>query len=141
VTLPRVVLDTNYLVSALLFSTGQCAWLRTAWQGGRFIPVADHRCASELIRVLNYPKFRLSADEQQSLLADYLPYVESIDIATPPAGLPEARDADDVIFLALAAAAGADVLVSGDHDLLTLNAVFSVPILSVIEFHAWLEDR
>ncbi|MEX0449094.1 putative toxin-antitoxin system toxin component, PIN family [Spiribacter sp. 221] len=139
--MPRVVLDTNCLVSALLFSAGQCTWLRTAWQNGRFIPVADHRCASELIRVLNYPKFKLSADEQESLLADYLPYVESVDMATRPAELPEARDADDVIFLALAAAAGADVLVSGDRDLLTLNEVFSVPILSVAEFRAWLDDR
>ncbi len=140
-TLPRVVLDTNCLVSALLFPAGQCVWLRTAWQNRRFIPLADRRCAGELLRVLNYPKFKLSADEQESLLADYLPYVESVDIATPPEGLPAVRDADDVIFLALAAVAGADVLVSGDRDLLTLNEVFSVPILSVAEFSSWMDSR
>lgn len=140
-TLPRVVLDTNCLVSALLFSTERCAWLRTAWQNRRFTPLADQRCAGELLRVLGYPKFKLSADEQESLLADYLPYAESVAIEALPAGLPEVRDADDVIFLALAVAGHADVLVSGDRDLLTLKGIFSVPILTVAEFSAWLDKR
>ena len=140
-TLPRVVLDTNCLISALLFSTGQCAWLRTAWQNQRFIPLTDQRCARELIRVLGYPKFKLSASEQEILLADYLPYSESVALARSPAGLPEVRDTDDLIFLAPAAAGRADVLVSGDRDLLALKGGFSVPILSVAEFSDWLDHR
>lgn len=36
-SVPRVVLDTNCLVSALIFSRGRFAWLREAWQAKRFI--------------------------------------------------------------------------------------------------------
>ena len=31
-TAPRVVFDTNVLVSALLFPAGRLSWLREAWQ-------------------------------------------------------------------------------------------------------------
>ena len=44
----------------------------------RFIPLASRDTVSELIRVLNYPKFKLSEDDQQVLLADYLLYVETV---------------------------------------------------------------
>jgi hypothetical protein len=35
---PRVVLDTNVVLSALLFGGGWAARLRTGWQSGRFVP-------------------------------------------------------------------------------------------------------
>ena len=55
---PRVVLDTNCLVSALLFSKQPLAWLRHSWQNGDIIPLASKETVSELIRVLAYPKWR-----------------------------------------------------------------------------------
>ena len=56
---PRIVLDTNALVSALLFGGRSLAWLVEAWQVRRTIPLASAQTAMELIRVLGYPKFRL----------------------------------------------------------------------------------
>lgn len=53
---PRVVLDTNCVVSALLFSRGRLAWLRRAWQSGRVVPLVSRGTATKLIRVLAYPK-------------------------------------------------------------------------------------
>jgi predicted nucleic acid-binding protein len=35
---PRVVLDTNVILSALIFSRGRFAWLREAWKNGRIRP-------------------------------------------------------------------------------------------------------
>ncbi len=75
-SVPRVVLDTNCLISALLFSTGRLAWLREGWQAGRFIPLVSRDTIGELIRVLAYPKFRLDAREQETLLADFLPFAD-----------------------------------------------------------------
>lgn len=135
---PRVVLDTNCLVSALIFSRSRFAWLREAWQAGRFIALGSHDTVSELLRVLNYPKFKLSRDEQEALLAEFLPYVETVRIEMKPEGLPEIRDVDDIIFLALAAVAHADALVSGDDDIQAIKAQFHVPILTVAEFADWL---
>lgn len=138
-SIPRVVLDTNCLVSALIFSRGRFAWLREAWQAKRFIALASHDTVSELLRVLAYPKFKLSHDEQETLLAEFLPFVETIKIATTPEGLPEIRDADDVIFLVLAAVAHADALVSGDGDIQTVRDQFHIPILTLAEFTDWLQ--
>ncbi|MFQ4135329.1 putative toxin-antitoxin system toxin component, PIN family [Nodosilinea sp. PGN35] len=48
----RVVLDTNVLVSALVFRQGSIATLRTAWQAQHFIPLVSRATATELIRDL-----------------------------------------------------------------------------------------
>ena len=138
-SIPRVVLDTNCLVSALIFSRGRFAWLREAWQAKRFIALASRDTISELLRVLAYPKFKLSQDEQEVLLAEFLPFVETVKIETTPEGLPQIRDADDVIFLVLAAVAQADALVSGDGDILAVRDQFHIPILTVAEFADWLQ--
>lgn len=135
----RVVLDTNCLVSALIFSHSRFAWLREAWQAKRFIALASRDTASELLRVLAHPKFKLSRDEQQTLLAEFLPFVETVQVEATPEGLPDIRDADDVIFLALAAVAHADALVSGDGDIQAVRMQFHIPILTVAEFSDWLQ--
>lgn len=54
----RVVLDTNVLLSALLFPAGSLSWLRQAWQSEALRPLASRDTTAELIRVLTYPKFR-----------------------------------------------------------------------------------
>ena len=58
---PRVVLDTNVVLSALVFRKGTTARLRAAWQGGHCLPLVSAATAQELMRVLSYPKFRLDA--------------------------------------------------------------------------------
>ncbi|MCX8018452.1 MAG: putative toxin-antitoxin system toxin component, PIN family [Rhodocyclaceae bacterium] len=140
-SVPRVVLDTNCLVSALIFSRGRFAWLREAWQAKRFIALASHDTVSELLRVLAYPKFKLTRDEQETLLADFLPYVETVKIDTTPDSLPDIRDADDIIFLVLAAVGRADALVSGDADIQAVRNQFRIPILTVEEFADWLQSH
>ena len=125
----RLVLDTNVLLSALLFPTGSLSWLRHAWQSEAILPLASRDTTTELLRVLCYPKFRLTGDEREDLLADYLPWCETVIVSKPPA-VPECRDFSDRPFLELALAGKADALVTGDDDLLALASVFSVPILT-----------
>lgn len=137
-SIARVVLDTNCLVSALIFSRGRLAWLRQAWQAKRFIPLASRDTVSELLRVLAYPKFKLSHDEQAALLAEFLPFVETVKVDAMPEGLPEIRDAVDVIYLVLATVAQADALVSGDGDIQAVREQFQTPIMTVAEFADWL---
>jgi predicted nucleic acid-binding protein len=75
---PRAVLDTNLILSALVFSAATLVVLRRRWQSQRFIPLVSKATAPELVRVLGYPKFRLSAEEREELLSDYLPLCESV---------------------------------------------------------------
>ncbi len=132
-TQPRIVLDTNVLLSALLFHAGALSWLRHAWQSEIIRPLASRDTAAELIRVLSYPRFRLTEDKREDLLGDYLPWCESVKLPNPPE-VPDCRDPFDKPFLELALAAKADALVTGDNDLLTLTEVFSVPILTPAAF-------
>lgn len=82
-----------------------------------------------LIRVLTYPEFALNADDQRELLDDYLPCCESADISGKQVAIPQCRDPFDRAFLHLAVAGQADVLVTGDADILALAGEFAVPIL------------
>jgi putative PIN family toxin of toxin-antitoxin system len=139
---PRVVLDTNCLVSALLFSKGKLSWLRDAWMCQRFIPLISRDTASELIRVLNYPKFQLDKKEQEIILAEFLPYAEVVHIKIVPKNLPKLRDPDDLIFLELAVYGNAEALVSGDAHLLAVESQLApINVLTVTEFAAWLEEH
>lgn len=131
----RVVLDTNVVLSALLFGGGATAHVRAGWMAGRFVPLASAATAQELVRVLAYPKFRLTAGEQQDLLADYLPWVEVVRIPDPPPKVPTCRDPFDLPFLHLAVAGKAVALVSGDKDLLALAGSRTIcPVLAVDAF-------
>ncbi len=131
---PRVVVDTNLVLSALVFAGGRLAPLRLAWQGQRMLPLVSQTTVAELIRTLAYPKFKLAADEQNELLADYLPYCKTVRIPAPPPITPPCRDVFDVAFLELALAGKADALITGDKDLLTLAGTLACPILSAEQF-------
>ncbi len=122
-------LDPNVLLSALLFSSGSLAWLRRAWQSETILPLVSQATALELIRVLSYPKFRLSDEEREDMLADYLPWCETVIVSDPP-DVPPCRDPFDRPFLELALTGKADASVTGDEDLLALAQEFPVPILT-----------
>ncbi len=133
--IPRVVLDTNTLVSALLFRAGRLSWLRHAWRSGEVLPLVSKETTRELLRVLAYPKFRLDETEIQELLGDFLPYAETCSITPGDMGAPHCRDPDDQMFLDLSLAARADALVTGDGDLLALADEFPIPIVTPAEFY------
>jgi putative PIN family toxin of toxin-antitoxin system len=131
---PRVVIDTNLVLSALVFAQGRLTPLRQGWQDQRIQPLVSRDTAAELMRVLAYPKFKLAPDEQQELLADYLPYCKIVRIPDPPPRTPVCRDVFDVPFLQLALAGKADMLLTGDRDLLALAGIFACPIVTAEQF-------
>lgn len=115
---PRAVFDTTTVVSALLFANGRLAWLRRHWQQGGCVPLLSAATAAELTRVLAYPKFQLTREAREELLAEYVPHCLIVErVKRCPLAC---RDANDQPFLDLAQSGEADVLVSGDKDLLAL---------------------
>jgi putative PIN family toxin of toxin-antitoxin system len=89
---------------------------------------------SPIIRVLAYPKFKLTKAEQEDLLADYLPFCDTVLLPEQLPTIPECRDPFDVPFLVLALVGNADYLVTGDRDLLCLVDSFACPIVTVEQF-------
>ncbi|WP_250124465.1 putative toxin-antitoxin system toxin component, PIN family [Chroococcidiopsis sp. CCMEE 29] len=135
----QVVIDTNLVVSALVFG-GNIAKLRFAWQEERFIPLVSKATITELIRVLAYPKFKLTKAEQEDLLADYLPFCGTVVMPDSLPLIPECRDPFDKPFLVLALVGQADYLVTGDRDLLCIADSFSCPIVIVEKFLAAIDS-
>ncbi len=131
---PRVVLDTNVVLSALVFAQGRLAAVRHAWHEELCSPLVSRATAAELVRTLAYPKFRLAPEEQRELLADYLPYCITVRIPAKPPKTPACRDPADIPFLQLAVAGKAEYLVTGDRDLLLLANRFACPIVTAEEW-------
>lgn len=139
---PRAVIDTNVILSALVFGGCATARVRRAWQAGLLLPLASTATVQELMRVLAYPKFKLSANDQRELLADYLPFAEVVTVPEPPPRVPDCRDPHDLPFLHLAVAGKADLLVTGDADLLALTAPGTrpKPRFRIVSVQALLES-
>jgi uncharacterized protein len=141
----RLVLDTNVVISALVFQSAGLAPLRGYWQKEVIKPLICRETAKELIAALAYPKFKLSLGEQEAMLADYLPFCEAIKVTTDDdtdarskvaARTPICRDPADEKFLILALEGRADRIVTGDKDLLILNNTQGLSIVTPQEFLA-----
>lgn len=117
----KVVVDTNCVVSALVFESSGAAWLRSAWRQQALAPVVSKETVTELLRVLTYPKFKLTDTEQEAILADYLPYAEVFSFTGRRPAVPDCRDADDKVFLQLLVASSANWLITGDEHLLGIK--------------------
>jgi putative PIN family toxin of toxin-antitoxin system len=125
-------LDTNVLVSALLF-TGTASELVPLWQQGAITVLLSRGILEEYLRVLSYPKFQLSEGDIKSLIEEeVLPYVE---VVSPKRRLGVVkRDPSDDKFLECAMGGKAEVIISGDKDLLFLGRYRRIRIQSPAQF-------
>jgi putative PIN family toxin of toxin-antitoxin system len=127
----RIVLDTNVLVSGLLFG-GVPGRIVSLWQDGKVRPLCSKAIVEEYLRVLAYPKFHLTESEISLLLShEILPYFEVIEVK--PGEHFVASDPEDDKFVWWALQGGAEMIVSGDEHLVTLNST-PIPVLTAAEF-------
>ncbi|HVP08068.1 MAG TPA: putative toxin-antitoxin system toxin component, PIN family [Burkholderiales bacterium] len=122
----RLVLDTNVWLDWLLFEDPGIARLRALRERGAVEILIDEPCEAELAEVLARPfaKRTLDAAAQAAALAACRRASTRVQarLSDPErARLPLCRDPDDQKFLELAAAAGADCLVTKDRELLALS--------------------
>lgn len=124
----RVVLDTNVLVSGLLSPKGAPGRIVAAWDDARFELVLAFAQLEEIGRVLAYPKIRSSTkwtDEDIGRFLEQL-YLRAHVVETLSDQGVAVRDPTDAPILAAFVASKADVLVSGDEDLLSLRGRFAI---------------
>lgn len=137
----RAVFDTNVLVSYLLTHRPPIATLidRHLTQED-IVLVTAPELLEELDRVLQYPKLQryYTEEERTRFVALLMALSEVVEL---PETIPRiCRDPDDDQVIACAVAGGADVIVSGDRDLLVLKQVGDIPILSAAQFLELIED-
>jgi uncharacterized protein len=117
----RVVLDPGVLVSAVLSRSGAPAGIIDAWRDGEFDLIVSPLLLDELEDVLLRLQFRdYATAEQVRAYVDGLA-VEGVAFDDPADRARVTRDPDDDYLFALAVAAGADLLVSGDKDLTSVS--------------------
>jgi putative PIN family toxin of toxin-antitoxin system len=128
----RVVLDPNVVVSALLF-TGISSKLLPLWQDDVITVLVSRGIVEEYLRVLSYPKFKLSEGEIKGLIEEeLLLYVETVK---PGRRLRVVdRDPSDDKFIECAVAGKARVIISGDKDLLSIGRYQRILIQSPAQF-------
>jgi putative PIN family toxin of toxin-antitoxin system len=127
-----VVIDTNVVISALLFG-GEPGELIPLWKNGRIAALASKEMVDEYLRVLAYPKFELGAEEINFLLyQEIVPYFEIVT-AKPGSVIIEEDPSDDK-FIRCAQAGRAKTIISGDRHLLRLKALGGIRILTPARF-------
>ena len=126
----RVVLDTNVLVSGLLWRGPPHELIQQA-RSGRMTIVSSTDLLVEFGAVIRRRKFRpalgRSRTDVDRLLREVRHLVEIVRLT--PALEVISRDPDDDVVLAVAVAARADLIVSGDIDLLILRSYRGIPIV------------
>lgn len=132
----RVVLDTNVWVSGLLWGGSPRRVIELAEQQQLTVFVSD-RLLRELETTLKYPKLQARITKIgipiEELLLKVRQLVE-LCAAPPLLAVPNLRDPDDAIVVAIAVAISADAIVTGDDDLLVLEQFDRIPILTPAAF-------
>ncbi len=121
----RVLLDTNVIVSAVT-TRGLCADVFRAVLAAHEL-VTCPRVLQEVRRVLG---MKFGVPEQ--LIEEYLELISQDAILAEPEDQPDLpiEDRDDAAIVAAALSAGAQVLVTGDHELQSLKSIGKVRIIS-----------
>lgn len=130
----RIVLDTNIVISALLWRGPPHQLLEALRAHPAAQLFSSPLLLEELTDVLTRPaatkRLAVIGKNPREVLADYL---EAIDLVEPVESPRVARDPDDDQVLACALAAQAEIIVSGDRDLLDLGTFRNIRILTATQ--------
>jgi putative PIN family toxin of toxin-antitoxin system len=131
----RVVIDTNLLVTYLLTHRDPIATIIDHHLAlGHFTLLSAAELLAELERVLAYPRLQRFYDD--ATRGEFAALIAQLgELQDLPQEIPRiCRDPGDDIFIACAVTGEADLIVSGDKDLLALGAVGSIAIVTARQF-------
>ncbi len=138
----RVVVDTNVIVRAVIKPTGAVGSVLLHLRQGDYTLLYDQSLLEELVDVLNRPrirdKYRLTQRDIQTVVGLILLRGEAVTVRERIAAC---RDPKDDKFLEVAVAGEADVIVSGDQDLLVLHPFAGIPIIPPTAFLQMLDTE
>ena len=130
----RVVIDTNVVFSGLIKPDSVPGQVLSAWRGGSFRLVLSEFLIEEIDAVLARTKLQALVAWPPARIDRFVLELRAFCDVVEPAELDfkYPRDPDDVPVLATLIASGADILVTGDRDLLALRDKY--PIETPAEF-------
>jgi uncharacterized protein len=134
----RAVVDPGVLIAALISKTGPPVRFGDYWRAGAFDLVVSRRLLDELDDVLSRAKFRPYVTEAEVRHYRALVSEQAVVVKDPEFEPGLTPDPEDDYLVALARAADADVIVSGDRHLTELVDA-RPPVLTAREFVARLQ--
>jgi uncharacterized protein len=129
---PRYVIDTNTLVSALLFagSLPNQALEKAVKQGTLLFSEVTVDELIEVISRTKFDKYILRVLREEFVIA----LVRDAVIVSKTLSIKASRDPKDDKFIELALAGSASCIITGDKDLLELHPFQNIPILTAKDF-------
>jgi len=127
----RLVLDTNVLISGAFYS-GPPLRILQAFIEGEFQLAFSPEILVEYKRVGEEFSQKRSNPDFESLPG--LLVAQALIVEAPDLDQPICSDPHDDKFIACVLAVGADVIVSGDKDLLSISGKFTIPVMRPKEF-------
>jgi putative PIN family toxin of toxin-antitoxin system len=126
----RAVLDTNVVVSALIWGGKPLGLLEAATEG-RVDLVTSPVLLAELAEVLHRPHLKMRLQRVRGSVEEALALYAALAISVTPATVPRAvpNDPDDDHVIAAAVVGQADIIASGDRHLLSLGTYQTIRIL------------
>lgn len=130
----RIVLDTNVLIAGLLWRGTPGRLLEMARDGAVMLATSVV-LLDELAEVLKRQKFAAMLARVDAAAMDLVDEMRALAevFEAPPLAVPVCRDPDDDAVLAVALAADAELIVTGDADLLALGSYAGVDIVKPAE--------
>lgn len=131
--MPKIVVDTNLVVSAVITSHGNSARVLELFRKNLIEIVISEEIATEIQKVLNYPKIRKRHGWSQEETKRFIKGIKKFCIVVTPEAHSDSiviQDASDDKFLDCALAGEADYIVTGDNHLLNLGQYSGIPIIT-----------
>jgi putative PIN family toxin of toxin-antitoxin system len=135
----RAVVDTNILVRAVIKPQGSVGPVLQRLRRRDYMLLLSRATLDELVDVLHRPRLRLKYGLSESALRAVIRLlVLRSELVQSDVPIAVCRDPKDDKLLEVAVAGQADVIVSGDEDLLVLDPYAAIPIVSPSRFLAML---
>ena len=134
----KIVLDTNVPVSGLLSPFGPCGEIVRMVSSAELTLAFDARIITEYQEVLIRPKFRFDRDKIDALLD----HIEHRGLTVAPSPLPQSLpDIDDEPFLAVAIAAKAVCIITGNQIHFPRDLCLGVTVFSPSDFLMFYKEQ
>ena len=131
----KAVIDTNILVRALIKPTGTVDPVITSLRDEKFTLIYSIEILEELADVLSRPRIaRKYGISEQDIVRVVRLILTRGEKVVPQQKIEICRDPKDNKFLEASVSGNADVIVSGDYDLLVLHPFGDIFIISPCEF-------